>query len=81
MGYHIKEITKGHIGEFSKIAEEYAELADAYFQNNDILMLVELSDLVGAIDLFVKRNYNLTIMDVVAFSNLTQSAFQDGSRQ
>ena len=33
-GYHRREISKGELGEFSKIIEEYTELLDAHEQSN-----------------------------------------------
>ena len=50
MGYHKKIIEKGILGEFSKVKEEFQELEDAYEQNNKVLIICELTDLVGAID-------------------------------
>jgi hypothetical protein len=80
MGYHKTEIKKGKYGEFSKIKEEYQELEDAYEQNDGILQLCELSDLIGAIEGYV-RKWNMSLQDVVDFSNKTQSAFRDGKRK
>jgi len=37
MGYHLKSITKGVIGEFSKIQEEFEECVDANEQGGKIL--------------------------------------------
>lgn len=56
IGYHISEIEKGVVGEYSKIIEEINELIDAENQNARIMILVELSDLVGSIFLYVKKN-------------------------
>lgn len=80
MGYHLREIEKGVLGEFSKIKEEFEELEDAFLQKDNILILCELSDLVGAIDLFVNKNYNLQISDVLAFANKTKESFKEGKR-
>ena len=43
--------------------------------------LVELSDLIGAIDLYVKKQYNLSVEDLITFSQITQRAFINGRRQ
>lgn len=51
-GYHVTPIPKGELGELSKIREEAAEAWDAYCQDARLMMLVELSDLVGAIEAF-----------------------------
>lgn len=81
MGYHRNVITKGVLGEFSKIQEEFDELVDAHEQNAKILELCELSDLYGAIDAYVKAKFNLTVIDVAQMSRLTESAFKDGHRK
>lgn len=80
MAYHKREIKKGVIGEFSKIVEEVEELLDAHDQNNNVLMIVELTDLIGAIELFTLNKFNLSIQDLKDFSDLTKSAFIEGKR-
>jgi hypothetical protein len=80
MGYHRRIIKKGEIGKFSKIEEEFNELKDGIEQENKILQIVELSDLVGAIEEFAIEEFGLTLDDVIQFSNLTKQAFKDGSR-
>lgn len=79
MGYHKSKIIKGTLGEFSKIEEEFLEFKDAWEQNIPILQLVELSDMIGAIEFYIKK-YNLTIQDLIDMNELTKSAFQDGRR-
>lgn len=79
MGYHKKEIPKGVIGEFSKIEEEFLEAKDAFEQGDTILLICELTDLIGAIEEKAKR-HNLTLQDLIDFSNKTKSAFKDGTR-
>lgn len=82
MGYHKKSIPKGTAGEISKIEEELEELKDAYYQNNKIMTLVELSDICGAIILFLKSKFpDITIGDVLKMSVATNSSFEDGSRK
>ncbi len=81
MGYHLNDnIEKGVVGEFSKIEEEFQELKDAHEQGDKILIACELSDLVGAIEEYAKK-FNLTIDDLVKFSNKTKSAFKEGKRK
>jgi hypothetical protein len=43
MGYHLRPISKGVLGEASKIQEELDELLDAEAQQNKILAMVELT--------------------------------------
>lgn len=79
MGYHKREIQKGVIGELSKIKEEFDELIDAAEQNNKVLIICELTDLIGAIEEYAKK-FNLTLDDLKDFSDLTKSAFKEGKR-
>ncbi len=79
MGYHKREIQKGKIGEYSKIKEEFEELSDAVDQQNKVLIICELTDMIGAIEEYVKQ-FNLTIQDLKEFSDLTKSAFKEGKR-
>jgi len=79
MGYHKTEIEKGIFGEFSKIKEEFLEAQDALEQNNHIMLLVELSDLLGAIDAYVGK-FKLTLDDLIIMKNATKGAFEDGTR-
>lgn len=81
MAYHLKQIKKGKIGEFSKIQEEIDELLDAHSQNNSILELVELSDLIGAIELYVENYYKINLDTIIKMTKVTQSSFKDGTRK
>lgn len=81
MGYHKRKIKKGKVGEFSKIQEEFEELADAIEQENPVLQLVELTDILGAIDSYSKKMYNIGLSDLVKMTKCTQSSFKDGSRK
>lgn len=80
MGYHKIKIPKGKLGEFSKITEEYMELFDAHEQDVHILELCELCDLIGAIELYSKEKFNISLEDLIKMKNLTSDAFNDGSR-
>ncbi len=79
MGYHKKEITKGVLGQFSKIKEEFEELEDAVEQKDSILTLCELSDMIGAIEEYLKR-WNMDLNTLKNFSDKTKSAFKEGKR-
>lgn len=48
-GYHLYEIKKGTLGEFSKVVEEFEEFTDAIEQDCSIMAILELSDLVGSV--------------------------------
>ena len=80
-GYHLAEIPKGKIGESSKILEEVLELQDAENQDAHIMELVELSDLVGAIELYLShRHPSITLEDLVIMAHITRRAFENGRR-
>jgi NTP pyrophosphatase (non-canonical NTP hydrolase) len=80
MGYHKNEIKKGVIGEFSKIQEEIDELSDAIEQGDKVLQICELTDLMGAIECFSIDKFNLTLEDLIKFSNKTKESFKEGKR-
>ena len=80
-GYHITNIEKGELGEFSKIEEEFLELKDAYLQNSKVMMLIEMADIIGAMSLYLEKQHNMTIDDLVVFSNITKRAFKTGERK
>lgn len=79
-GYHKSNISKGTLGEASKITEEYLEFMDAVEQGSKVMELVELSDLIGATEEYLKK-YNLTIQDLIGFSDITKRAFKNGARK
>jgi len=70
-GYHIAEIPKGTLGEISKIEEELAELKDAETQGIKIMVMVELSDVYGALEFYAEKQ-GLTMEDVKKFSDLNK---------
>jgi len=80
MAYHLTEIPKGEFGEASKITEEYLEFIDAIEQNNHVMSLIELSDLIGAIEEYSKK-WNISLYDLIIMKNATKSAFEDGTRK
>lgn len=81
MGYHLNPIPKGNLGHFSKIEEEYSEFRDAVIQSNPVLELVELTDLIGAIESYTKLKYNINLEQLIKMTRCTQSAFKEGHRK
>lgn len=80
-GYHIRDIPRGIFGEISKIEEELAELKDAAEQGVKVMVLCELSDMIGAMSEYLRVNYpGITIGDLEAMSNVTRRAFLSGAR-
>jgi hypothetical protein len=81
-GYHKAKIPRGELGEFSKIKEEVLELEDALDQDNKIMALVELSDLYGAIKLYLKKHHKgVKIKDLKTMNDATARSFMMGHRK
>lgn len=80
MAYHKNKIEKGELGEFSKIKEEFQELEDAVEQQCKVLIIYELTDLIGSIEEYAKK-FNLTIVDLIRFSDKTKQSFEEGKRK
>jgi len=81
MGYHTRKIERGVFGETSKIREEYEEFCDAVAQGNPVMKLVELCDLIGAIEGYVINRHNITLEELIVMKNATKSAFEEGERK
>lgn len=83
MSYHLQAIPKGQYGELSKIREEVEEAIDAEKQNNPIMVLVELSDIIGAIDGYITKKYDgkINLADLIVMSMATSRAFRSGERE
>lgn len=82
MGYHVRSIKKGQAGEISKIREEFEELLDAIEQGTTLMALLELSDMIGAITLYLNKHHpSISVYDLIKMADRTRSAFEDGSRQ
>ena len=80
-GYHVRAIPRGQLGEISKILEEALEAADAEAQSADVMVLVELADLLGAIKAYLAKHHpSLTLEDLETFSVITARAFESGRR-
>lgn len=80
-GYHLASIPKGQVGELSKILEELHEAMDAEAQGSKIMLLVELSDLYGALQLYLGKYFpNMNMKDLETMSSITQRAFISGQR-
>ncbi len=80
-GYHLRAIPRGELGKISKIKEELLELEDAVAQESKIMALVELSDLIGAIEHYLEHQHpGVTLEDLKRFSRITRRAFENGRR-
>lgn len=81
-GYHLIDIPRGELGEISKIREELDELLDAASQGVKVMELIELSDLVGAIEAYLERHHvGTTFDDLIRMKDITRRAFKNGRRR
>jgi hypothetical protein len=80
-GYHLRAIARGTLGELSKIQEELEEAQDAFAQGSKVMALVELADLVGALEAVLGKHFpGMTLADLQAFAAITRRAFENGHR-
>ena len=80
-GYHLARIPKGELGELSKLREELLELEDAIKQNSKIMALIELADLLGAIEWYLEKHHpGVALKDLQCFSLITRRAFENDHR-
>jgi hypothetical protein len=62
-GYHLTPILKGTLGQFSKVEEEFNEFLDAINQNCTVMALLELSDLLGAAQLYYESHNQTSLLE------------------
>ncbi|MFO0862451.1 MAG: hypothetical protein U0516_01910 [Candidatus Saccharibacteria bacterium] len=81
-GYHLADIAKQPTGSAGKIREELEEFEDALEQECSLMALQELSDLIGAIRLYLQEEHpSISLNDLIVMSNITARAFQNGARK
>ncbi|NIQ15865.1 MAG: hypothetical protein GTO02_16160 [Candidatus Dadabacteria bacterium] len=82
-GYHLEQIPRGEYGEISKIIEEASELKDAMEQGQKLMCLIELSDILGAIEGYLEKHYQgkITVTDLFNMAAATKRAFESGQRK
>ena len=66
--FHNRPIFEGEYGKLSKIEEELDEAKEAAEQGIDLMVLIELSDIIGAVAGVVEQQYGMTLDDLVQFS-------------
>lgn len=82
LGYHVRDIPKGAVGEPDKIVEEAYEILDAHEQGIRIMAELEMSDLYGALDRYREKYYpELTMKDIERMYRVTRRAFDNGKRK
>lgn len=69
--FHKKTIKRGKYGDLSKILEEVEEAIDAEEQGQRFMMLIELSDIIGAVEgVLLKQKFNITVEELAKFARL-----------
>jgi hypothetical protein len=82
LGYHMRDIPKGKVGEPEKIVEEAYEILDAHEQGIRIMAELEMSDLYGALDRYREKYYpELDMKDIERMYRVTRRAFDNGKRK
>ena len=71
--FHLAPIKKGVYGKLSKVQEELDEALDAEKQGDKLLLLIELSDLLGAVE-GVAETHGFTLEDLKKFSDKVKVA-------
>ena len=80
-GYHLTPIPRGKFGELTKVVEEIHEVIDAESQGNPVMVLVELSDVLAAINGFLKKHHpSIKLEDLAKMAQATDRAFKSGER-
>ena len=80
-GYHLTEIKRGVFGELSKIYEEVEEIKDADAQGVKLMLLIELSDLLGAVEGYLEKHQpDVSLEDLIKMKDVTKRAFTSGGR-
>ena len=80
MTYHLREIKRGVFGHASKITEEHEEFLEALEQGNPVMALVELTDMIGAIEAYAVQNHAITLDELINMKNATKRAFESKTR-
>lgn len=82
VGYHLVSIKKYPAGSPGKIREELEEFEDALAQDCRLMAIQELSDIVGAIRLWLEaEGIGLSLDDLIVMSNITRRVFENGARK
>lgn len=80
-GYHLAHIAKHPAGSPGKIREELEEFEDALAQDCKLMAIQELSDIIGAIQLWLEaEEIGLSLDDLIIMGNITQRVFENGVR-
>lgn len=81
-GYHLRDIPKGVLGNFSKVEEEFEEFIESFFEQKCLIMaFVELSDLIGALEHYYQHQHLLYFNQYLASFILEYSYAKECSKE
>ncbi len=81
-GYHEKDIPLSEFESADKIYEEVLEFRDSLNQGVKIMSLLELSDIMGAIEGYIEKNFpELSLDDLLKMKEATRKTFKSGMRK
>jgi hypothetical protein len=81
-GYHLTEPTRGTFGDLDKVFEEFEELIDADAQGVKLMVLQEMSDVIGAMEGYLAKHHpSITLEDLIKMKDVTKRAFLSGGRK
>jgi hypothetical protein len=81
-GYHKKDIPHEEFGSAEKIYEELLEFKDSLNQGIKIMSLLELSDIIGAIEGYTEKNFpEMSLDDLLEMKEATRRSFGSGKRR
>lgn len=82
-GYHMRDIVRGEVGKLSKVREELEEAVEAEEQGNRLMVLQELSDLIGAVECYLREQFHgeFGTEDLIRMARATGRAFAKGDRK
>ncbi len=76
MGYHIRNIPVGTLGEWSKVSEEIEEIIDALEQNLKPMVLIELCDCLGALHIYSNHEEEFNFENWVYVTSTERNQYQ-----
>lgn len=78
----MSQIKRGTYGEITKVMEEAHEALDADAQGAKVMVLQELSDIIGAVQGYLEKHApGYTLEDLIRMSHITRHVFESGHRK
>ena len=78
--FHVMPVRRGTYGELSKVQEELDEALDAETRGQKLLLMIELSDIIGAVAGVAER-HGYSLDDLIQFSELRRNVFRQEAEE